>query len=182
MLIVGGIAPERRLSCKVAEDVPLQLATGPAVISIDELFYWRRTDRTHVIEVRIEASTAAVTGVDVVLVPAGSRLRAPAVAGLCSDLEEQRGIPLVDEAPWRARIGPRELPDPMLRFVEEEGSFSLTLGSDGVAVTLENDPPRSMVTNGDVRFLLTGAKALCAIVVGLKPFEVESLRQAWQQQ
>jgi hypothetical protein len=166
MLIERGIGPERPMSCKVARDLPLELETG-GVRSIDDLFYWRRTNTTHILEISIEASTGSVIGVEVVLVPPESRLHAPSVFAMCGNIEERRGIPLVDEAPWRARVGRREFADPMLRFVEEEGSFSLTLGDDGVAVTIEQERAVSKIVNGNVHFLFTRTRGLCAVVVAL---------------
>jgi hypothetical protein len=159
-----GTAPERKLSTDLNEGIPFDVELAPEVSSIDDLFYWTSANGTYLLEVKIVAATGMIGGVTLVLVPTERRR----IVGSVRQLESRtdKGVPLVDLAPWKARIGNREFGiDPAVRFIDESVPFVFAIGTDGIAVYFETGEAVSSVANGDLTFSFTEDDLLCGMTL-----------------
>ncbi len=172
-----GTAPEREVSRRLDEGVPFDVELASEVDSIDDIFYWRSANGTYLLEVKIVAATGMIGGVTLVLVPKEQRR----IVGSVRQAESRtdNGVPLVDLAPWKARIGNREFGiDPAVRFIDESVPFAFGIGTDGIAVYFESGEAASTVRNGDLTFSFTEENLLCGITLtGLSARELRRMRK-----
>jgi hypothetical protein len=171
-----GTAPERELSRQLDEYVPFHVELAPEVGSIDEILYWRGGDSRHLLEIKIVRTTGMIGGVKLILVPKESRRIVGSVRAV--GLPTTTGIPVVDLARWRSKLGNRELTDPRHHLVAENAAFVFAIGADGIAVRFNSGESASTVRNGDLTFSFTEQDALCGITLtGLAALELRRMRK-----
>jgi hypothetical protein len=176
MLKLAGTAPERAASVRLEDGIPFGVDLAPQVGSIDDILYWRSANGTYLLEVKVVAASGMIGGVELILVPADRRRMVQSV--LQVGPRTDTGIPVVDLAPWKARIGNREFFDPALRYVDERVPFVFAIGSDGIAVYFESGEAASAVKSGDLGFSFTEEGVLCGITVtGLSAREIRRMRK-----
>ncbi len=176
MLKRVGTAPEREVSRRLDEGIPFDVELAPEVGSIDDIFYWRSANGTYLLEVKIVAATGMIGGLELVLVPREWRRMVGSVRRVESRTD--KGVPVVDLAPWKARIGNREFGIEALRILDERVPFVFGIGTDGIAVYFESGEAASSVTNGDLTFSFTEGNLLCGITLtGLSRAELKRMRK-----
>jgi hypothetical protein len=166
MLKLREIISERPVSIQVDEYVPLRIKFEPSVISIDEAFYWRSTNSNYLLELEVHASDGALADVGVVLVPDERVIRAGPLQKLYGTRGVKKGLPRIDTAPWKDKIGPKEIGiEPRLRRKDEAFPFKYFIAVDGVAVLLDGGSPAYTVQNGPVDFVFDANDELCGLGV-----------------
>jgi hypothetical protein len=180
MLRLAGVEPERRVSRTLSEYVPFEIVVGGGSYSHDDSFYWRATDATYLFETKADARTGLVLGVDLVLIPRNRVQLVSRTAPIVPKVE--RGVPIVDLDPWRARIGANETAismDP--RRIDEPVPFSLLIGNDGLALLFDSvAPAERMIQTGDLGFLWDAQGLLTGVVLGgISAAEQSHLAEVW---
>lgn len=166
MLRRAGTVKVRQVSTFVDEYVPLQVEFEPRVVSVEESYYWRSTNSNYLLEFKVHASDGAVAEIRVVLVPKGRVREARSVRDLCGTAGTTFGLPLIDTALWKKRIGPKEIGiDPALRRYDEKLGFSYSVADDGVAILFDGVACHSSIQCGPVRFVFSDQDELGGVLV-----------------
>jgi hypothetical protein len=167
MLKLAGIAEPRSYLCEANEYVPLRIEFEPRVVSLDETYYWRSTDRNYLLEVKVHAADGALAEIGLILVPEERTIQLESISELDGISERKNGLPCFEITPWTDRIGHKEIGiDPALRRYDEECPFRYFHANHGVAILFDGCTPDRVVANKKVLFLFNATKELCGIIAG----------------
>lgn len=167
MLKLDSVSEPSFYSLDVDEYSPLRVEFEPRVLSLDEIYYWRSTNKTNLLEVKLHALNGAVAEINLVLI-AKERIvqRKSVLEEIYGEVPEKKGLPHFQLLPWIERIGQKEIGiDPELRFYDEDCQFKFFISDNGVAILFDGFVPNHAVADRDVRFLFDSEMQLCGIAV-----------------
>src|SRR5262249_58728525 len=106
VLKLNDVGPRCKVTRRVDVYVPIDVEAMDRPRSEDELFYWRSTNRKHLLEIRMAADSGLLVGIAMVLVPQEwmqiDRVVQPEIS-----VETREGMPIVDVTPWSTKSGGR---------------------------------------------------------------------------
>jgi hypothetical protein len=165
MLTLNTIADEQPFTRQADEYMPLKIEILPVPTSVDEICYWKSTNRRYLLEVGLAAATGALSAISLVLVPHDWILHGTSVHDVCKAAIRKRGLPVFRLDPWKDKLGQQETAvDPALRIYVEHVPFKLHIAKDGVAVMFDDLEPSYMVVNKDISFCFNAGNEWCGVI------------------
>lgn len=152
---------------QIDEYVPLRIEIGASSWSVDEVFYWRSTNKHYLMEVKLHSESGRVLGIDVLLLPSKNVRSIKSIKEVSERYQrKEEGVPLFELAPWIEKIGKKEAPSTLSsRRIDEAIAFELLVAQDGVGVVFPGCVPATKLTHADVSFIFNEESSLCGVLV-----------------